>query len=117
MCPGRDSNPHALCAKDFKSFMSTIPSPGQVIWYVTSMLREVQAGVEPANGGFANRSVKPLRHRVFYCLNNSPDHFNISSSFVHFVVQSASLAPIAQLVEHRTLNPQVVGSIPTGGTK
>ena len=25
-------------------------------------------------------------------------------------------APIAQLVEHRTLNPQVVGSIPTGGT-
>ena len=24
--------------------------------------------------------------------------------------------PIAQLVEHRTLNPQVVGSIPTGDT-
>ena len=26
-------------------------------------------------------------------------------------------ALLAQLVEHRTLNPQVVGSIPTGGTK
>ena len=25
--------------------------------------------------------------------------------------------PIAQLVEHRTLNPQVVGSIPTGDTE
>ena len=29
-CPGRDSNPHAvLSAEDFKSSMSTIPSPGQ----------------------------------------------------------------------------------------
>ena len=30
-------------------------------------LRETRAGFEPANDGFANRSVKPLRHRVL-CL-------------------------------------------------
>ncbi len=27
---------------------------------------ETQAGVEPANGGFANRSVRPLRHCVIH---------------------------------------------------
>ena len=27
------------------------------------------------------------------------------------------VAPIAQLVEHRTLNPQVLGSSPSGGTR
>lgn len=30
---------------------------------------------------------------------------------------SLRFAPIAQLAEHRTFNPMVVGSIPTGGTK
>src|SRR4051812_11687940 len=34
-------------------------------------LRETQAGVEPANGGFANRSVRPLRHCVITCIKFS----------------------------------------------
>jgi hypothetical protein len=33
------------------------------------------------------------------------------------IPRETTLALLAQLVEHRTLNPQVVGSIPTGGTK
>lgn len=35
-------------------------------------LRETQAGVEPANGGFANRSVRPLRHCVILLLRAEP---------------------------------------------
>ena len=38
-------------------------------------LLEMQAGVEPANGGFANRSVRPLRHCIirkhFYDINHT----------------------------------------------
>ena len=30
----------------------------------------MQAGVEPANGGFANRSVRPLRHCIVYKHSN-----------------------------------------------
>lgn len=40
---------------------------GHVFLHLQKMLRlflEMQAGVEPANGGFANRSVRPLRHCI-----------------------------------------------------
>ena len=30
-CPERDLNPHALEAKDFESFVSTIPPSGQIL--------------------------------------------------------------------------------------
>ena len=77
-------------------------------------------GFEPTNDGFANRSVKPLRHRVlllqfFYSIISLIKTLEIISKswysmpYIH--------APIAQLVEHRTLNPQVVGSIPIGRTR
>lgn len=132
---------------------------------------ETRVGFEPTNDGFANRSVKPLRHRVllFYflliyslILITVMINFNLSTlveplaSFDYYLRMSSQpscssyrvlcsffqkffhstifmkrtlekkditwysilriYAPIAQLVEHRTLNPQVVGSIPTGGT-
>ncbi len=34
-----------------------------------SLFFEMQAGVEPANGGFANRSVRPLRHCIILYSN------------------------------------------------
>ena len=36
---------------------------------------------------------------------------------MHFVGSNRQYASVAQLVEQRTENPRVVGSIPTGGTK
>lgn len=66
LCPEWESNPHALKAGDFKSPMSTnfiiraisIPVKRQMSFL------EVQAGIEPAHGGFADRSVttSPLHH-------------------------------------------------------
>ncbi len=55
----------------------------------------------PRSGGFAHPPRPPLPHlghprRAYY---------------------TAQRAPIAQLVELRTFNPQVVGSSPTGGTR
>lgn len=42
-------------------------------------LLETQAGVEPANGGFANRSVRPLRHCVIILSSLKFFHSNIIS--------------------------------------
>lgn len=79
---------------------------------------ETQAGVEPANGGFANRSVRPLRHCVIpqVKINLSDYYSNTSSLFVQNIVESIPLALIAQLVEQLPLKQTVVGSIPTEGT-
>lgn len=97
----------SLPTEDFKSSMSTIPSPGQIFSYINKFLNvkkfvmremldlvtrssfvstrnrrprdphsnpqknkqlffETRVGFEPTNDGFANRSVKPLRHRVLF---------------------------------------------------
>ena len=36
---------------------------------------EAGVGFEPTNGGFANRSVKPLHHPAFFLLSNGPPAF------------------------------------------
>jgi hypothetical protein len=81
MCPGRDSNPHEHKALQILSLLwLPFHHPGNIFlrgdysnikWYFypTKMLRlflEMQAGVEPANGGFANHSVRPLRHCILF---------------------------------------------------
>ena len=40
----------------------------------------------------------------------------MGSSPIRVAIQSLLYASVAQLVEQRTENPRVVGSIPTGGT-
>ena len=50
------------------------------------------------------------------------DSTTVSASVLYtdgsgFESQSPNQAPIAQMVELRTFNPQVVGSSPTGGTE
>ena len=53
-CPRPDSNRHGLFSQRILSpSCLPIPSPGHNIG-------EASAGFEPANGGFANRSLRPL---------------------------------------------------------
>lgn len=53
--------------------------PGNMVHNIYVM--EVQAGVEPANGGFANRSVRPLRHCTIHFIHTYKKFFHSSIFF------------------------------------
>ncbi len=79
-----------LLPRDFKSLVSTIPPPRQIVF----PKGEAQAGFEPANISFANCRVRPLRHcaiRVYLsiysssttCANIARNYLNIYNSILN----------------------------------
>ena len=58
----------------------------------------------------------PFRVATYFLLKKKVSKENFRLVFLLAVFQKERFASVAQLVEQRTENPRVVGSIPTGGT-